>query len=599
MLRSLKLRPEPFPQRLAAIPQGVSVRESRRKKETLDGKPTACFDPVEPMRVTRLCRRAEGRTDPEERGPPMRVAIVLCGFFLCLLGSCPGLRAAEAGSAFSLEGPVLSLRSALARGLQQNLDLQVEELTIPIRQQDATVEDSVFDPVLEASIFSRQDRAPSASAFTEDNVNEFRGTGGSAGVRKRFRFGLESTLGFDSNRSTNNSTVDSLRPQYRSILLVDFTQPLLKDFGSPVNTTSYRVNQNRIRQAIQGYELQAQRLVAEIETAYYLLAGGIEVLRYRTDSRQLAKDLLQGNRQKLEAGIVPVSEVQEAETALASRDEQIVFARQQVETVEIRLRDLLALRPGEPFFDEFFVTEPLGRPENGLPALEAALTQALAKRPDLERQRIEVRNQDIQIRYYKNQRLPRVDLEASLGVNGLSGGDRPVTFAGVTASSPYKGDYLDSVRGAAEGDGYEWFAGLRFSYPIGNRAAQASYVRTDLEKRQALYGLKRLEEAAEAEVRGALIDCRRSLERIEIAQRFEGLAEKTLAQEMIRLQGGLSDTFRVLAFQEDLVEARVRKVRAVVDLNQGLANLHMATGTNLERFEMMTEKRYEGWLDEM
>lgn len=527
----------------------------------------------------------------------MRYAFPVHSVLLWLLLCCPALEAAEEGTAFSLEGPVLTLRSALAQGLLENLDLQVEELNIPIRKQDATVEDSVFDPVLEASIYSGQERTPSASAFTEDNVNELHETGGGAGVRKKFRFGLESALNFDSGRSKNNSAVDALRPQYRSILLVDFTQPLLKDFGAPVNTTFYRVNQNRILQAIQGYEIQARQLAAQIEGAYYLLAGGIQVLRYRIESRELAMDLLEGNRKKFESGVVPVSEVQEAETALASRDEQIVFARQQVERVENRLRDLLAIRPGDPFYDAFFVTEPLGRPEQDVPGFEEALLKALEERPDLERQRIELDNQDLQIRYFKNQKLPRVDLEATLGVNGLSGGDRPVTFAGVSASSPYEGDYLDSLRSAADADGYEWFAGLRFSYPIGNRAAQAAYVRTELEKRQALYGLKRLEETAETEIREALNDAQRSVERIRIAGRFERLAEKTLEQEMLRLKGGLSDTFRVLTFQEDLVEARVRKVQAVLDLNQGLADLYLAMGTNLERFEMTTEKRYEEWLD--
>ena len=37
-----------------------------------------------------------------------------------------------------------------------------------------------------------------------------------------------------SNRSINNSSVDALRPQYRSILLLDLTQLLLRDFGTGV-----------------------------------------------------------------------------------------------------------------------------------------------------------------------------------------------------------------------------------------------------------------------------------------------------------------------------------------------------------------------------
>jgi AcrR family transcriptional regulator len=84
-----------------------------------------------------------------------------------------------------------------------------------------------------------------------------------------------------------------------------------------------------------------------------------------------------------------------------------------------------------------------------------------------------------------------------------------------------------------------------------------------------------------------LVTVKRSLERVGVAERFEGLAQTTLSQEMERLKEGLSDTFRILDFQDDVIGAHIRKTSALVDFNQGLANLFRAMGNNLERFDIV------------
>jgi|Deesub1362A_J573_1020465.scaffolds.fasta_scaffold00768_15 outer membrane protein TolC len=514
------------------------------------------------------------------------IALTIFGIFtLAVHGN-----AQELTEEFLAELKVLPLRSALARGIQKNLELQIQELNIPISRQEVTATEAEFDPAVDASFFSLEQKSPTGSSFsTEETFNLSRETGGDIGIRKKFTFGLQSRLSFEVSRSMNNSATDALRPQYHNFLILNLTQPLLRDFGTKVNTANLRISKNQVNQTVYNYMERAQRIASEIELAYYELAEALEVLRYRIESRELARELLRGNREKFERGLVPITEVQQAETAVAARDEQVVFARQQVEMVSNRLKDFLEIRPGDPLYGELFATEKIPGVDQSFPDLEKALAVALEKRPDLERQRIDIANRDIRLEFCRNQRLPRIDLEATLGVNGLSGGDRLITFGGTTASSPLVGDYLDSLSRMAEHDGYEWFVGLRFSYPLGNRAAKARFRRADWEKRQAIYRLKRLEGKVETEVKNALVAVVRSAERVRVAERFERLAEKTLEQEMERLKEGLSDTFHILDLQDDLIEACIRKTTALVDFHQGLASLYRAMGTNLERFRIIAE----------
>lgn len=499
--------------------------------------------------------------------------IFLLAAFLTFVQGAPAMAGNPAG-------PVLSLQEALVHALERNFDLRAERLNISIGGEDVVVEEARFDPFLDAALSADGTRTPTASALSAGEYARRGEYAGSAGIGKSFVTGLDARASVESSRLTTNSAVEGLDPQYRTFFFLDLRQPLLRDFGPGVQTADLRISENRLQQARHGYLDQAQRLIEQIELAYYELARTLEILQLRIESRELARELLEANRHKFEAGIVPITEVQEAESAMAGRDEQVVFARQQAETAANRLRDLMEIGRDHPLASIPLRTEPLPGIDQLWPQEEEALGTALLTRSDLKIRRLEIVSRDIRLEFLANQKLPRLDLHATLGVNGLSGEERAINGS---PGSVNRGDYWSSVDRAAAGDGYQWFAGLSFSYPLGNRASEARHRRAAHEKRQVLFGLQSLENAVENEVRNALVTVERSYERVHVADRFQRLSDVTLSQEMERLAEGLSDTFRILEFQSAVIEARVRRINALVDFNQGLSSLYRAMGENLQR----------------
>lgn len=482
---------------------------------------------------------------------------------------------------------VIGLREAVARGIRRNLDLSMTRLEIPIREQDVTSGEAAFDPALEASLSAGDRKLLTGVILYDNEVQHNREIGAGVGVLKRFTTGLRSRLAFETQGAEDNFLADTLDPKYRNIIVFELTQPLLRDFGADVNTASIRAAKNRVDQAVAGYMGRAQALGGEIEETCLDLAGASAVLALRIQARELAATLLAGNQRRLAQGMISVTEVDEARAAEVDRDEAVIQARQRVETLSNGLKDLMAVDPADPLYGNEIRTPALPTGREVRPEHPAALRVALARRPDLKEAMLARDGQEILAEYYRNQKKPRVDLVASAGANGLSGGDRPVAIFGDPRTSTLTGDYGDAYGSMLEDGGYQLSAALRFHYPVGNRDASAQYRKSRLEQRKIELLIDRTKHRIDTEIQNALVAVDRGLERVRAGERFARLSEKTLEQETARLGSGLSDTFRVLDYQEKAVAARIRHTTALADYQKGLARLYLAMGINLERLGIL------------
>ncbi len=466
----------------------------------------------------------------------------------------------------------LSLEQAIALGLQRNLGLQANGENIVQAEAGEQVAVADFDPTLKVGLGLGAERKPVASQFVGTSALQERTTQGEVGVEKRFTSGLSVDLNLSSRRLTTNDNFAGLDPEYRTSLVLTVTQPLLRDFGRKINRTGIEQNRLFVKQALRDYQRQGQLLAAKIETAYIDLAQALSLVQHRRDSLDLALELLDGNQRKLALGQVPKSDVQQAETSVESRREQLILAQQQFENYREQLLELLDLDP-----DAVLEMTPLAPPASARFALEQALETAHRQRPDLEQAAIDQQLVETDLRFRKNQLLPRLDLQIKAGLNGLSGSEQN------GLNSSYRGGWADSFGSAFDRDGYQWQAGLALRYPLGNKAARARLVLAKSQRRQSRQSYQRLLRQVTSEVRNAWTARQRSLERIAVAERYVALAEKTLNQEGKRVKVGLSDSFRLLIVQDSLVDARIRLDQARGDARRGQALLDLSMGTNLQQ----------------
>ncbi|NOY12323.1 MAG: TolC family protein [Deltaproteobacteria bacterium] len=506
-----------------------------------------------------------------------RWVVALLTLSLAVFSSC----------AVAATGPE-SVRDLIIIGLEENIGLRVEQLNIPLRAATVVIDESVFDPEFFASVGYLKTRTPLTSYLSLAAPSNSQQLTGQLGLRKRYSSGLTASLSLDTDWGEDNNPTEDLDPRYHSAFNLTLTQPLLRDFGAKVNRSSVQLSRNQYQQAELQHLLQAQRLALQIEVLAGQLAGEAEIVQLRTEAVALSEELYAANQRRFDAGIIPVSEVQEAETALADRELGRSLAQQARELHFAQLNRQLNHRLPGDFNPLSLYALDSGDLQLQLPEFEQLFVAACELSVDLRLAEIAIKSSNIQQDFYRNQLRPRLDLQLQAGLNGLSGNGRSSAV-----NSRYAGSWGDSFVGAATGDGYQWGGGLEFSMPLGNRLARSRLQQAELQRKQANYRQQDIKSELRSQLEQQLTNLRRAFEQVKIAERFEHLAELSLQQEQRRLEEGLSDTFRILSFQDKMISAKIGRINALILYYSSVAELNFTRGNILEQHGITLQKRGE------
>ena len=471
-----------------------------------------------------------------------------------------------------------SLRELIVLGLETNLGLKIEQAYIPRAEAAIVIEKAAFDSEFFSAIEFGRLATPYESSSGFSGTSDFEQLSGRAGFQKRFMTGLSGSLSVATDSSSDNDLSNDLDPRYQTSLLLEINQPLLRNLGSAVNSTDLETVKVRKRQAVLAYLQRAQRLILELEISIRQLVGLEKVIRLREQALSLADELYAANSKRYRAGLIPVTEIQEAETAQASRQLQLSVARQNHELQLQELNRQLDYKLSDRFVPTALDDGVITTDEFVLPDFEGLYDSAKNRRLDLKILAATLQEGALRTGYLRNQLLPTLDLTLQAGINGLAGNDR-----GGFPGSRYPGNWFDSVGSMTSSDGYQWGAGLLFTMPLGNRAARARLQQAEMQIKQDRLQQMDLESAVKKELLQQRVVLERSLEQLRLAERFESLAQQSLAQEQRKLEEGLSDTFRMISFQEKMIAAKIDRLNAWVQYQIAMTQMDYLSGDIFER----------------
>jgi len=480
------------------------------------------------------------------------------------------------------------IRALIVLGLETNLGLKIVSLDVAKEEESIKIEKSAFDGTVFASAEYGRSSTPYASSYSLSSASRSEKLSGKLGLSKRFKTGLKSTLSLDSEWTTDNDSSVNLDPRYRTALVLDLNQPLLQNYGTSINTTQLEISKRQQLQKALDYLLQAQSLILQLEVAARQLAAKAEIVQLRRQSLTLAEGLLKANHKRFDAGVIPVTEIQQAETEVAARQLSLSLAIQDQNILKEDLNRQLNHSLPDDFKAEALVDFNQSISEPKLPDFNRLFEMAKQQRVELKINDFAVQSSSLQHDYLRNQLKPQLDVKLQLGVSGLSGDERTSTVA-----SDYSGNWSNSFGSMSEADGYQWRAGLEFTMPIGNRLAKSRYRQSELQLKQDRYRENDIKAMIKNDVLQQQVNISQTKQQLEISERFESLAQTSLDQEQQRLYEGLSDTFRIISFQQKLAEAKIDRINAITRYNLAIAQMDFALGHTFERHSIILTNNAE------
>lgn len=475
----------------------------------------------------------------------------------------------------------LSIAAVRGLALENNLDLKIAQIDPKLAQLAVGEEQAKFDDLIFAKAKYGQKNTPAENldvvTFTPSDADSplknetdkltaiAQRTDGlelEAGVVIPLRTGAKVTISapFDAKKQYRGVASD----QYRNALRFSISQPLLRDAGIANNVAGIRIARYEQQAVDVKTRLQAIRVLAAVERAYWSLYVAWGELDVRRQQYENAAGNLAMVKKRVGEGLTAAVEINRAEIGVAERLETLIVAETTLKTRQRQLKLLL----NDAHLD-------LDSPTVLIPETEPTLLEfsfdreqlaarALDGRLELLELELKLAADATKIDYLENQTLPMFMLDYQYAGLGRDTGSINGAF-----DQTLSGRYSD------------WSVGLRMEIPLTNELRRARLDKAVQERLQRLTTKQLRELSVRREIYDALDVLGQNWRRILAARQNVLLAGLNYDAELKQFREGLRTMTEVLETLTRLGEAQLREVRAVGDYQVALVDLAFATGTVL------------------
>lgn len=509
----------------------------------------------------------------------------------------------------------LTLNDAVRLALQNNNDIDASRIDVQIAEYNLTGARGVYDPLLSSESYFERSTTPTSSSIggggTSGSVTQQDATGAlRLGGFSPFAGGSYQ-LDFSSTRLVTTNQNVRLNPQFPAALTFTYTQPLLRGLRFDNNRRQIEIAKKNLSMTDAQFRQRAIDVISQVEQAYWDLVFSLRNLQVQIDAVKQARLQLESNQRLVEKGVLAPIDVVAAQTQITTFEQNVYTAQEGVTRAENTLKTLMLPDRTSPLWARALTpVTPVSLEAPRVP-LEQATTAAIRNRPELAQLKTSADINNIDVRYFRDQTKPQVDLVGTYTTVGLAGtlvqanpnavnntslltarvnelsalaGLEPLSTSSTTSTVAPNlvGGYTQSLQNLIDQNYPTARVGVRISLPLRNRTAEANLGAALAQGNRLKDTLAQAEQLIEADVRNTLQAVRSAEARLASAAAARSSAEQQYASEQRQFRAGTTTLFLVLQRQTDLLAARARELQAQTDLNKSIAQFQRATGSTLE-----------------
>jgi outer membrane protein len=475
----------------------------------------------------------------------------------------------------------MPLQEVIQRAVANNLDVKVAGYQPAIDETRVTEAEARWDPVFFSNL--TYNRIDSISGFNFQTGNG-RTIESSTGIRQNLPSGGQAELKYEVGwtepaRTLNNNGVTTTKahlPQFWSNdILLDVTQPLLRNFGNEINRARITINRFNQRISLLEFRKQLEQSVSDLEKTYWQLVSAEREVR-------IDEQLLNGTIKtadvlfKRKGQDVTRVQLSQANASIESRRAILIRAKAHVRDLSDQIKRLMN-DPEMPVSSGVLILPANAPSEEPVRFdLKDQIDTALENRFELGEQQLRIDSADVARLVAQNNLLPQLNAVGTLSFGGVN-----TDFGGASS------DELQS-------DELNYSIGLQLEIPLGNREARAVYQRSLLQRQQAVDAYRNFIESVSLEVKTAARDVDTTWEEMAATRQARFAASDALLAIQQREEGGeaLTPTFVQLKLdtQERLANAQTQEVDAISNYNIAISHLEQTKGTLLRYDNIVMEE---------
>ena len=488
----------------------------------------------------------------------------------------------------------LSLHESIRMALSNNLEIAIENYNEDMNREQIVKARGFYDPTLSFTVGWNSRQNPTSSVLQ---------TGGGIPVQLSDGFTWDTTLNqnvqgggafrvlWTNSRNLTNSTFSNVNPNYNTNFNLSFTQPLWRGFGKKT-ATERQIKIANLDTEISDTQFKQRvvEIIQQVQNQYWELVYAVENHETQRQSVELAIVQHRNNRKRVEIGVMAPIEITSSAAEVATREQSLIQSEVQIINAQNNMKRMLAPDPSAPIWSLTLI--PIDRPrmKDVSLTLQEAIETSVRNRPELERVKLQMEQNEVNRRFYTREGKPTVNLRTNYGSLGTAGTVFQ-TISGEVFERPTQikdpNDPRFGAFGTAWGQAFgfdftSWGIFFDVTIPLRKRSNNADLAMADISERQLNTQMKNQQQLVIVEVRNAyetIATRKKSLEAAEAAHR---LAQEQLDGENKRFEAGLSTNFEVLRFQRDLANIQVSELRAQVDYELAVTALQKAMYTIID-----------------
>jgi outer membrane protein len=519
----------------------------------------------------------------------------------------------------------MRLQEVVELALRNNKDIELSRSVVRSAEANLRVAQGFYDPKLTVNrLFFREVLPVSSSTLGGDqgSITAKGSTGGVSFFGPSPKQGGQYQISYSDSQTKTNVIFATIDKQYKTNLSFSYTQPLLRNREIDEPRRQIGIAKKNLSLTDAQFRTSVIEIITRVRTSYWDLVYALRNLQIQQDALRAAEEQLAHTRRLVGRGYVAPIDVTQVEAQVSNFREGLYMALEGVARSDNALKNLFVSDIKDPLWDVLIIpSDPVDVKAPTVNA-EEALSEALAHRPEVQQSDIARAINDLNQRFYSDQKRPQVDLVGLYSLDGLAGRINPLSsqdpiqfastdltnrvnqlseLAGLPPLSPpantatvptfLVGSYGQSLTNLLAHRFPTVRFGVQVELPIFNRRAEAQLALSREEGVQIKTQRQQLDQLIKVDVRTALQSVRTAEARLQASAEARSASEQQYESEVRKYNGGHSTTFLVLERQVALKNARGVELKGQMDLNKAVAELDRATSKTFQSLNIVLSTR--------